>query len=334
MQTELDIIIPLYNRGTAIIPTIQSLLLQTKDDFTVTFVLDGEDAVAENVIERYYWDRPHNIYVTPHEGVGSARDTGLDYSVAPYVMFLDSDDLLLPNAVGTILNAINHGFDMMVGKTMREAENGNFEVVGGAQMTWIHGRVYSREFLRKYDIVFPDLPMCEDLSFNMICAEFAQRVPETQWPIHIQRYTHGSLSRSKGSLRLQAETYIEACIFYVDRAAEFKPEEELSILPAALAACYYYLDSVEREFPGDAELYHKMCEQFWYLIRSSHFAKLNAIPEWQSRFAMALATPARPFKKTYVPALTFEQWVVKAKEVAYDGQQIWKSYFKSNLPGK
>lgn len=311
--TELEIIIPVYNRGEAIIPTLQSLLLQTKDEFFVTFVLDGADAVAEAAISRHYVDRPYTIYSMPHRGVGAARNNVLMSSDSPYVMFLDADDLLLPNAAGTILNAIERSFDMMVGKTMREAENGNFEVVGGAQMTWIHGRVYSREFLNKYDIFFPNLPMCEDLAFNMLCAEFARSVPETQWPIHIQRYTPGSLSRSEDSLRRQAETYIEACIFYVEQSSRFRPLDKLMILPAALAACYYYLDSLEREFPGDTELYHKMCKQFSDLIDTSDFYVLNSIPEWQSRFAMALATSARPFKKTYIPALTFEQRVVNAK---------------------
>ncbi len=314
MQTnELEIIIPIYNRGEAIIPTLQSLLLQTKDEFFVTFVLDGADAVAEAAIACQYVDRPYTIYSMPHRGVGAARNTGLMHSDSPYIMFLDADDLLLPNAVGTILNAIDHGFNMMVGKTMREAKNGNFEVVGGTQMTWLHGRSYSREFLTKYDIHFPHLPMCEDLAFNMLCAEFARSVPETQWPIHIQRYTPGSLSHAEGSLRCQAETYIEACMFYVESAARFRPLDKLMILPAALAACYYYLDSVEREFPGDTELYHKMCKQFSDLIGISDFYKLNSIPEWQNRLAIALATPTRPFKKTYIPTLTFEQRVVNAK---------------------
>lgn len=314
MQTnELEIIIPVYKRREAIIPTLQSLLLQTKSDFAVIFVLDGGDEAAVRAIDLYCSDRPYTIYSMPHRGVGAARNTGLMHSDSPYVMFLDADDLLLPNAVGTILNAIDHGFDMMVGKTMREAENGNFEVVGGAQMTWLHGRSYSKEFLTKYDIHFPNLPMCEDMAFNMLCAEFAQRVPETQWPIHIQRYTPGSLSHAKGSLRLQAETYIEACIFYVESASRFRSLDKLMILPAALAACYYYLDSAEREFPGDANLYRKVCKQFSHLIAISDFYALNSIPEWQSRFAVALATPARPFKKTYIPALTFEQRVVNAK---------------------
>lgn len=314
MSEKLDIIVPTYNRGEAIIPTLQSLLLQTKNDFAVTFVLDGADEAAEQAINLYYGKRPHNTYLIKHKGVGAARNIGLNHSYSPYVMFLDSDDLLLPNAVGTILNAIDHGFDMMIGKTMREAENGNFDVVGSGQVTWIHGRVYSREFLRKYDIYFPELPMCEDLAFNMLCAEFAQSAPETQWPIHIQRYTPGSLSHSETSLRLQAETYIEACIFYVERAARFRALDQLLILPAALAASYYYLDAMEREFPADLKLYRKTCEQFSWLTKVSRFDELNAMPEWQERFAIALAVPSRPFKKTYVPALTFEQRLRVARE--------------------
>ena len=149
---------------------------------------------------------------------------------------------------------------------------------------------------------------------HTLCAEFAQSAPETQWPIHIQRYTPGSLSHSEASLRLQAETYIEACIFYVERATRFRALDQLLILPAALAASYYYLDAVKREFPGDTELYRKMCEQFSWLAKVSRFDELNAIPEWQERFAMALAVPSRPFKKTYVPALTFEQRLRVARE--------------------
>ena len=43
MQTaELEIIIPIYNRGEAIIPTLQSLLLQTKDEFSSHSYLTGQ----------------------------------------------------------------------------------------------------------------------------------------------------------------------------------------------------------------------------------------------------------------------------------------------------
>ncbi len=322
-MAKLDIIVPVYKRGKEIIPTVQSLSLQTQKDFAVYFVFDGEEAKDEvsaiqNVCSISALPAFH-IVGMKHGGVGAARNHGISASSSPYIMFLDSDDLLLPNAVGTIMNAIEHGFDMMVGKTMREAANGNFEVVGGEQMTWIHGRVYSRQFLNDYGISFPILPMCEDLAFNMLCAEFAETVPQTQWPIHIQRYTPGSLSRSDGSLHLQAETYIEACIFYVERAKRSRSPYELKLLPSALAACYYYLDSVSREFPHDHKLYSKMCEQFIRLVDVSCLSELNTLPEWENRFAMALATPARPFNKIYAPELTFEQRVANARRKVSNG---------------
>lgn len=112
------------------------------------------------------------------------------------------------------------------------------------------------------------------------------------------------------NIQLQTPPVIQR---FLESAARFRSLDKLMILPAALAACYYYLDSLEREFPGDTELYHKMCKQFSDLIDTSDFYVLNSIPEWQSRFAMALATSARPFKKTYIPALTFEQRITNAK---------------------
>lgn len=316
---KLEIIVPIYNRGRAIIPTVQSLKLQTNRNFSAHFIFDGVDYAAENAIFNIFPTFPSDIDFIEHSGVGAARNYGIECSKSPYIMFLDSDDLLLPNAVGTIMNAIDHGFDTMVGKTMREAENGNFEVVGGEQMTWIHGRVYSRAFLDKYNIRFPNLPMCEDLAFNMLCAEFAHIVPETQWPIHIQRYTQGSLSRSEGAYRRQAENYIEACLFYLDSALLHKKQQDLILLPSALATCYYYLDSVEREFPGDKVLYHKMCEQFTDLVGLCQFYSLDTIPAWHDRFALALAAPSRPFRKVYTPNFTFKQ-TLKRAEMEADGE--------------
>src|SRR4051794_28573464 len=42
-------------------------------------------------------------------GCGTPRNTGLDAVTAPYVMFLDSDDLLPPGAVDALLAAATEG---------------------------------------------------------------------------------------------------------------------------------------------------------------------------------------------------------------------------------
>lgn len=307
----IDIIIPAYKASGTISATLDSLNLQTNKNFNLYVVLDGYDN------HTYEWacakmpiiNGSKQILVADHGGVGSARNYGLDNSSAPYVMFLDADDLLLPNAISTAYNAIEHGFDFMIGKTMREAANGNFDVVGAQQMTWIHGRVYSREFLNKHSIRFPTIPMCEDLTFNMLCTEFAKTVPETTWPIHIQRFNPNSISRSMTSQRTQATCYILCCIEYVRAARRFKTPSELLLLPSALASCYHYIEAAETLFSGDKELLDTMSRQFVTLIDESAYAETPSI---RDKMPQALANPSRPINGVYMPTLTFEQRVINA----------------------
>lgn len=307
----IDIIIPAYKAGKTISATLDSLNLQINKNFNVHVVLDGYD---EYTYERAYAHMPlvngaRFIHTPEHGGVASARNYGFKNSTAPYVMFLDADDLLLPNAIATAYSAIERGFDFMIGKTMREAENGNYDVVGAQQMTWIHGRVYNRDFLNKYDIKFPLIPMCEDLTFNMLCAEFAQSVPETQWPVHIQRFNPGSLSRSEASQREQALYYIRCCIEYVQTARRFKDVSELVLLPSALASCYHYIDSADIVFANDKEVLDTMAEQFVTLIDESGYAENAALRE---KMPHALTNPSRPIKGAYMPVLTFDQRIINA----------------------
>lgn len=307
----IDIIIPAYKAGRTISATLDSLNLQTNKKYNVIVVLDGYD---NHTYERACAKLPlcegrKQIFVADHGGVASARNYGLEMTFAPYVMFLDADDLLLPNAIATAYSAIEQGFDFMVGKTMREAENGNFDVVGAQQMTWIHGRVYNRAFLKKYGIVFPAIPMCEDLTFNMLCAEFAEKVPETMWPIHIQRFNHGSLSRSETSQKTQALTYIRCCTEYVRTARKYRSASDLRLLPAALASSYYYMEAAEVIYANDKEVLDTMAKHFVELIDESGYCETPAL---RAAIPEALASPSRPVQGFYMPTLTFEQRIINA----------------------
>lgn len=312
-MTQLDIIIPAYKAGKKIKPALDSLRAQTNKDFNVCIVMDGYDKLTDDVIRDnalFFYDcKGFSVHSPEHGGVGYARNYGIDHTHAPYIMFLDCDDMLLPNAVQTVYNAIDMGFDFMVGKTMREAQNGNFEVVGSQQITWVHGRAYRREFLRQYGIRFPELPMCEDLTFNMLCTEFAEKIPEAQWPIHIQRYTEGSISRSENSMRLQASTYIAACLEYLRQAKKYKPVEELRLLPDSLAACYWYIDGADIVYPEDKNLKLLMAKQFVELIEESGYDENIEI---RKLIPKALTIPVRPFGEWLPQTLTFEQRIVDA----------------------
>lgn len=311
----IEIIIPAYNCADTIGDTIQSLDLQLCKDFCATVVIDGPDEVLEKTVESYVETRPwlRCIKNKTNEGPGAARNTGIAASSSEWLMFLDADDLLLPHAVATMQQAIPEKPDFVIGKTMRESERGCYEVVGREQLTWLHGRMYCHDFLIAHDIVFPILRMSEDLAFNMECAEMARSVPETSWPIHIQRWNEKSLSRRSGASREQARTYIKACVRYAeDCIYDGRDPEDLRLLPDTLAACYYYLDVVERMFPKDTKLYTEMCRDFIRLAQSVDLPRLRTLPAWETRLARSLALPSRPYGTAYMPELTFEQRLVNA----------------------
>lgn len=317
MKTEtIDIIIPAHNCADTIGDTIQSLDLQLCKDFCATVVIDGPDEVLEKTVESYVETRPwlRCIKSKDNKGPGAARNLGKTASGSEWLMFLDADDLLLPHAIATMQQTIPERPDFVIGKTMRESERGGYEVVGHEQLTWLHGRMYNYDFLTAHDITFPnDLRMSEDLAFNMKCAELAKNVPETSWPVHIQRWNGKSLSRRSGAAREQARTYIKACLDYAVDCVHIEREpEDLRLLPDALAACYYYLDVVERMFPKDTALYTEMCRDFIKLAQTVELPRLRTLPAWEARLARSLALPSRPYGTAYMPELTFEQRFINA----------------------
>lgn len=316
MDNKITIIIPAYNSAGTIIDTLHSLDCQSCKDFGLIIVEDGFDddeylAITGNY-PRFNGEFEH-IILSQNGGPGTARNRGLKCATAPYIMFLDADDVLMPHAIQTLTAALRSNPDYVVGKTLREGANNTFEIVGHEQVTWLHGRVYRKEFLETFSIAFPELRMSEDLAFNSLCAEFAKTVPETNLPVHMQRYHPGSLSRSHDSETLQARTYIKACLHYLKTALEHREAKDLMLLPQMVAMCYFYLDYVAGT---GAELYREMCADFADAVYLADLPSLLPT-EWYEKLNDALLIPVRPYQgKRMAPALTFEQRYTHALNVA------------------
>ncbi|MFG6687628.1 glycosyltransferase family 2 protein [Mariniflexile sp. HNIBRBA6329] len=98
-----SIIIPTFNRAHLIGETLESVLSQTYTNWECIVVDDGSTDHSEEVIGGYvktnpkiqYHKRPENTI----KGASSCRNHGLYKATGLYVIFLDSDDVLLPNCV-------------------------------------------------------------------------------------------------------------------------------------------------------------------------------------------------------------------------------------------
>lgn len=96
-----SVIIPLYNKEPFIADTLNSVLSQTFPDFEIIIVNDGStDAGEEKVLQ--FKDPRIRYYIRENKGVAAARNLGITLANAPYIAFLDYDDLWYPDFLQTM----------------------------------------------------------------------------------------------------------------------------------------------------------------------------------------------------------------------------------------
>lgn len=108
---KVSIIVPTYNVEQYIIPCLQSVAEQTFEDIECIIVDDcGKDesiAKAKSFVNSYSGPISYSIvHRDTNGGLSAARNTGLKTAQGEFLYFLDSDDLLQPNSIADLLQAI------------------------------------------------------------------------------------------------------------------------------------------------------------------------------------------------------------------------------------
>jgi glycosyltransferase involved in cell wall biosynthesis len=205
----IDLIIPLYNAEDTIEQLLGSICAQTKKhSVIVTFIDDHSTDNSVKIIEKWKEIIPFPIkIITPPEKLtypGLVRQYGIDNTYADYIMFLDSDDELLPRAFEYLSNGIRYNnadvvvghFDVETG-VMEEYEQG----IDKGGFTWLHGNIYKRQFLEDNKIRFFS-GYNEDGSFNLECLLLANKICECEKTVYIWRNNKYSLTRSNNNFIL------------------------------------------------------------------------------------------------------------------------------------
>lgn len=112
-----SICVPLYNTGKYLNRCIKSLLAQTYRHLEIVLVDDGSTDQSGLICDEYAALDSRIIVVhKSNGGEASARNAGLRAANGEYVMFIDSDDEYLPNAVQLLVDDITkNGADLVVG---------------------------------------------------------------------------------------------------------------------------------------------------------------------------------------------------------------------------
>ncbi|KAF4409380.1 glycosyltransferase family 2 protein, partial [Streptomyces lycii] len=203
-----------YNDAEHIADAVLSALRQGPSVAEVVAVNDGSADATGEVLDRLA--RRHDRLRVHHRsensgGCGTPRNDGLRDATAPYVMFLDSDDVLPPGAVDALLAAADrHGAQVVAGGCVRRElpqhrdtpwqralflEEAVYDSPARlprlVRDTLCVNKLYDRAFLDRHGIRFPDgAYRYEDFVFTARVLAALPRialVPDTVYVWHVRR---------------------------------------------------------------------------------------------------------------------------------------------------
>lgn len=116
-QPLVSIIIPCYKQAHLLPDALESAIGQDYENVEIVVINDGSPDNTSEVVRRYIANTPsRKIQLIEKEngGLSSARNLGLHHSKGEWILPLDSDDMLAPNAVSLFLSkALSSGTDIV-----------------------------------------------------------------------------------------------------------------------------------------------------------------------------------------------------------------------------
>lgn len=170
---QIAVIIPVYNAHDTIQNTLHSVAMQRHIDFSVYLVVDGEEPNSYDYLKEFF---DVNIFYMPtNSGPGVARQYGIDHSDEPFISFIDSDDTYLSSLALYYqhLPFTKEDKYAIVSCDFLQENKDHSVKLRENDMVWMHGKMYKRAFLEKYDIRFNETRANEDVGVNTQCQCFS-----------------------------------------------------------------------------------------------------------------------------------------------------------------
>lgn len=122
-----SVIVPVYKVESFLDKCVGSIVGQTYRELEILLIDDQSPDRCPEMCDRWA-ERDSRIRVIhkQNEGVGRARNAGMESASGNYIMFVDSDDYLQLDAVQVLLERLKaDGSDMVIGKNVQVFEDGH-----------------------------------------------------------------------------------------------------------------------------------------------------------------------------------------------------------------
>lgn len=293
----IDIIIPCYNSSKTIIGTLYSIINQTIMDKVFVYIIDdcSDDDYTDiyNLFSKYI--KLEILKLDRNSGPGIARQYGMDHSNNEYIIFIDSDDTFYSNnSLEVMLNRIQSD-DMVFSRMFHEA-TGNYEYHDGC----LHGKMYRRSFLKKYNICFNKVRSHEDNAFNQICLTVA-KICYINDVTYNYNYNKNSITNNEDKVK-SMNNYVDSMTWALKKVASFN-ENDLNkytttiFIISTLLYCYF-------NYLTNPSIYNFMLKKLT-LIKKMYYEYINFIP--RNEYIRIYNN----FHYNVIPDLTIEEFLNK-----------------------
>lgn len=192
----ISIIIPVYNTEEYLSRCIDSVLRSDCRDYEIILVNDGSTDHSAQICHKYSEKYRRIKYIDQrHQGVSAARNTGIRESCGEWIVFVDSDDRILPGFLSMIGKKDYRNQDLLIFDFVRQGKKDTgirklsvrhydktdrislavcllnaVQLVKGGNTSLLSScaKAYKRDLIERHRILFAaDIAICEDRLFNM-----------------------------------------------------------------------------------------------------------------------------------------------------------------------
>ena len=194
---KVSIVMPVYNSEKYLKESIESVLNSTMKEFELICVNDGSKDNSLKILKRYAKKDPRIVVINQkNQGAAVARQNGVDRARGKCIAFLDSDDMIDPEAYATAYDyMIRYEADIVVfgwrnfsdndGKTIRNDSKIDelkvykdwWKAKERRESIYLWNKLYKRSLIVDNDVKFnPTLKVSEDEGYNLCVYSNAKKV--------------------------------------------------------------------------------------------------------------------------------------------------------------
>ena len=283
----LSIIVPVYNVEKYIRPCLESIFNQglQEDDFEVILVDDGCTDGTMNIVMEIMQSHSNILLIQQkNQGPSVARNNGIKCAQGKYILFVDSDDLLIANSTKPMLKlAIETNLDILKANVTtidnKEVISDNYpksadwqnysnDVITGekgfveyynSDGSYVYINLFNREFLLENNLqMMQGVSFAEDVAFTVHTYLKARRFMAIPYTHYIYRRNDTSIMSTMNVNKLMGMNKVITYLYKLkDEEIKLSVEGEKKFnetLHACLSVSLWYLSHYVSLYPHRMEV--------------------------------------------------------------------------------